>query len=537
MKSNTKLKRVRVRKSKPESAKVAELSNDYAISLKDKLSFDWFSKSDTDYIIHVGKTNSGKTYNSLKRLKEVGSGVYLAPLRLLAWEVYETLNSENHRCNLVTGEEQLTSENANITASTIEMMDYSKEHDVVIIDEAFMIGDKDRGKSWLKAILNTKAKEIHIITNEEALELISTVLELTDRKFEVKKYERLQNFKFAEQAFQFSKSMPKRGVFVTFSRINVLLNKIKLQNLGHNVSILYGNLPPEVKKQQISEFIEGKSDFIVTTDVIGMGLNIPCDYLVFLETEKYDGVMNRNLNPVEIKQIAGRAGRYGMSSEDSFVSAMTKGQLNYIKSNYEVRSLISMANIGMDYDMFRSFPDETPIYLRLRYFKEMDFIPEKLKKIVQKEDISKYLEINSIVDKKELDLRTKWTFLTAPVKRNNLGYFQGCITKFIRDGIIHRPIVNFNTDDAKIIEDSISEMELYLNLTRTLPFKEEDKKYISDKKQVLIDKLTRTIMSKKLSSRKKCKLCPKMISITSYHNHCQECYENKVSYQYDNDYY
>jgi ATP-dependent RNA helicase SUPV3L1/SUV3 len=391
-----------------------EIKKEYSQTLKDKLNFDWFSKNDTKYFIHSGKTNSGKTYNSIKRLKEVGSGVYLAPLRLLAWEVYETLNADNYRCNLVTGEEQLTSDNAKITASTIEMMDYSKEHDVVIIDEAFMISDKDRGKSWLKAILNSKAKEIHIITNEEALGLISELLTLTNKNFEVKNYERLQNFKFADKEFSFSKKIPKRGVFVTFSRINVLLNKVKLQNLGFNVSILYGNLPPEVKKQQISDFIDGKTDFLVTTDVIGMGLNIPCDYLVFLETDKYDGTMNRSLNSIEVKQISGRTGRYGISSKDAFVSAITKGQLNYIKSSYEMKSIISSAYVGMDYDAFCLFPEETPIHLRVGYFKETDFIPEKLKKIIHKEDVSKYLEIHRTVDKKELSLREKWNFLTAP---------------------------------------------------------------------------------------------------------------------------
>lgn len=510
-----------------------EIKKEYSQTLKDKLNFDWFSKNNTKYFIHSGKTNSGKTYNSIKRLKEVGSGVYLAPLRLLAWEVYETLNSENYRCDLVTGEEQLTSDNAKITASTIEMMDYSKEHDVVIIDEAFMIGDKDRGKAWLKAILNSKAKEIHIITNEEALGLISELLTLTNRTFEVKNYERLQGFKFADTEFKLSKSIPKRGVFVTFSRINVLLNKVKLQNLGFNVSILYGNLPPEVKKQQISEFIEGKTDFLVTTDVIGMGLNVPCDYLVFLETDKYDGTMNRGLNSIEVKQIAGRTGRYGISSKDAFVSAMTKGQLNYVKSKYDTESKINSAYVGMDYETFCLFPEETSIYLRVRYFKETDFIPESLKKIIHKEDVSKYLEIHRTVEKTELSLKEKWTFLTAPVKKNNLGYFQGCVLKFIRDKFIHIPSVNFNTNDAMTIEDTISQMELYLNLTRSLPFKEEDKKYILDKKQVLINRLTEIIMSKKLSSKKKCKLCTKMISITSPYAYCNECYEEKVSYQYD----
>src|ERR1035438_6613144 len=116
----------------------------------------------------------------------------------------------------------------------------------------------------------------------------------------------LQKFKFSESHFSFSKNMQLKGVFITFSRIDVLINKMKIENLGFECSVLYGNLPPEVKKKQIEDFIEGRTSHLVATDVIGMGLNIPCDYLVFLEIEKYDGVQNRRLNPIEIRQIAGR---------------------------------------------------------------------------------------------------------------------------------------------------------------------------------------------------------------------------------------
>ena len=37
----------------------------------------------------VGPTNSGKTYQAMNELKKANTGVYLAPLRLLALENYE----------------------------------------------------------------------------------------------------------------------------------------------------------------------------------------------------------------------------------------------------------------------------------------------------------------------------------------------------------------------------------------------------------------------------------------------------------------
>jgi len=42
-------------------------------------------------IFHTGPTNSGKTYTAFQQLKKAGTGYYLAPLRLLALEGYETL--------------------------------------------------------------------------------------------------------------------------------------------------------------------------------------------------------------------------------------------------------------------------------------------------------------------------------------------------------------------------------------------------------------------------------------------------------------
>lgn len=52
-------------------------------------------------------------------------------------------------------------------------------------------------------------------------------------------------------------------------------------------------------------------DYVVSTDAIGMGLNLPIRRILFMDTEKFDGVERRALKPEEIQQIAGRAGRYG----------------------------------------------------------------------------------------------------------------------------------------------------------------------------------------------------------------------------------
>ena len=61
---------------------------------------EWFPearKIRRHIIMHVGPTNSGKTFRSLQKLKTADRGYYAGPLRLLAREVYEKFKHENER--------------------------------------------------------------------------------------------------------------------------------------------------------------------------------------------------------------------------------------------------------------------------------------------------------------------------------------------------------------------------------------------------------------------------------------------------------
>jgi ATP-dependent RNA helicase SUPV3L1/SUV3 len=52
---------------------------------------------------HMGPTNSGKTKEAISKLMSSPDGIYCAPLRLLAWEISETLANHGVPCNLLTG--------------------------------------------------------------------------------------------------------------------------------------------------------------------------------------------------------------------------------------------------------------------------------------------------------------------------------------------------------------------------------------------------------------------------------------------------
>lgn len=261
------------------------------------------------YVLHIGETNTGKTHHALERMKEAKSGLYLAPLRLLALEVYDKLNAEGTPCSLKTGEEEKVVPGANHTSCTVEMFHEKEAYDVVVIDEAQMITDKDRGFSWYKAITKANAFEVHIIGSKNSKPMLLQLLGESD--IEIHEYSRDTPLEVESKEFHI-KHIKKGDALICFSRRRVLETASRLQNDGHSASMIYGSMPPETRKKQIQQFIEGKTKVIVATDAIGMGLNLPIRRIVFLENEKFDGTRRRLLTSQEVKQIAGRAGRKGI---------------------------------------------------------------------------------------------------------------------------------------------------------------------------------------------------------------------------------
>jgi ATP-dependent RNA helicase SUPV3L1/SUV3 len=76
--------------------------------------------------------------------------------------------------------------------------------------------------------------------------------------------------------------------------------------------VLYGAMPLASRREEIDRFLSGGADVCVATDVLGHGVNLPCETLLFAETTKFDGEQRRDLLPWELAQIAGRAGRFGL---------------------------------------------------------------------------------------------------------------------------------------------------------------------------------------------------------------------------------
>lgn len=265
--------------------------------------------------LHVGPTNSGKTYHALKRLEAAERGIYLGPLRLLAHEVYTRLNAKGKPCALVTGEEQrLPDGDPKMWSCTVEMAPLQQPLDVAVIDEIQMINHKDRGWAWTSAFLGIQAREVHLCGEARSVPLIKELCALVGDEVVIHEYERLSPLEVDKSSMAGDLNKLEKGdCIVAFSVLGLHgLRREVESKTGKKCAIVYGSLPPETRAQQARLFNDPDNDydFLVASDAIGMGLNLSIKRVIFEAVMKNDGSRLVPLKISEVKQIGGRAGRY-----------------------------------------------------------------------------------------------------------------------------------------------------------------------------------------------------------------------------------
>ena len=257
-------------------------------------------------VAHLGPTNSGKTHAALEFLAESGRGVFAAPLRMLAQEAHRRLAAQlgAERVGLVTGEERVN-EDAPIVCCTAEMAPMRGE--VLVVDEVQWADDPERGAAWTRLLLAAEYRHILLLGAVEALPLVRNAFPDVDVRF----FERKAPLDWTG-AVAFG-SLKPGTVVVAFSRraVLALAGELARRHPGR-VSVLYGAMPLASRRVEIDRFLHGAADVCAATDVLGHGVNLPCETLLFAETTKFDGQERRELHPWEIAQIAGRAGRFGL---------------------------------------------------------------------------------------------------------------------------------------------------------------------------------------------------------------------------------
>jgi ATP-dependent RNA helicase SUPV3L1/SUV3 len=241
-------------------------------------SFEMARRLPRRFIALLGPTNSGKTHQAMETLIHAKSGVYLAPLRLLALENYERLaaarpHGEALKVSLVTGEERRIEEGATHVASTVEMLDTRTRVEVAVIDEIQMLADRDRGAAWTAAVCGAPATTVYLVGAPEARRAVEALAARLECPLEVHVLKRKGPLSMEAQAVGKVRRLRRGDAVIAFSRRDVLMWRDMITETGMSVATVYGNLSPEVRRAQAQRFREGEADIVVATDALAMGLN------------------------------------------------------------------------------------------------------------------------------------------------------------------------------------------------------------------------------------------------------------------------
>ncbi|WP_051656443.1 DEAD/DEAH box helicase [Butyrivibrio sp. AE3004] len=486
------------------------------------------------FIIHIGPTNSGKTYQAMEELKKADSGIYLAPLRLLAYEQYERMNREGVPCAMITGEERILMPGAFHQSSTIEMLDIREEWDMAVIDEAQMIADEQRGGSWTAAILGIRAKIIHVCASPDAEEALKKMVLSCGDTYEIMYHKRMTPLVMDKYAmdFRFPEDVRDGDALIVFTRRDVHSVAAELQDKGINCSVIYGALPYDVRHREAGKFASGETKVVVATDAIGMGMNLPIRRIVFLQTMKFDGKDDRRLNASEVKQIAGRAGRYGIY-DTGYVTSYFDYEMIEKLLNKKVRP-IDKAMISIPEEFLGKNGKVSTILEMWNEIPASDFY--------DKGDISEKIKIavalEQIADKREL-IRQFIRIPTNPDSRETFGVYldfysvlaEGRVPDLKRtmDDYRAENVDEDEKDALQMLEISSAVYDFLYAFTRFFG-KEDDLSGILEEKRRISEKMFK-ILDKQNLSMKTCIYCGKKLKWSFRFNMCQECYRKRHRYK------
>lgn len=241
-------------------------------------SFEVARRLPRKFIAVLGPTNSGKTHKAMEALIHAKSGVYLAPLRLLALENYERMQAarphgKELKVSLITGEERRIEEGATHVASTVEMLDSRTRVEVAVIDEIQMLADRDRGAAWTAAVCGAPATTVYLVGAPEARKAIEALADRLECPLEIHLLKRKAPLTMEDQSVRKLRNFRRGDAVIAFSRRDVLMWRDMIAETGMSVSTVYGNLSPEVRRAQAQRFRDGEADVVVATDALAMGLN------------------------------------------------------------------------------------------------------------------------------------------------------------------------------------------------------------------------------------------------------------------------
>ncbi|MDA0961838.1 MAG: helicase-related protein, partial [Proteobacteria bacterium] len=257
----------------------------------------------------LGPTNTGKTHYAIERMLAHRTGVIGLPLRLLAREVYDKIVRLRGPSvvALVTGEERIVPPRTQYWVCTVEAMPEGMGCDFLAIDEIQLCADPERGHVFTDRLLRARGLHETLFLGSDTMRGPISAL--------VPQAQFMRRDRMSQLVYSGAKKvsrMPPRSAIVGFSVDNVYAIAELIRRQKGGAAVVMGALSPRTRNAQVALYQNGEVDYLVATDAIGMGLNLDIDHVAFSSLTKFDGRRMRPLQPNELAQIAGRAGR-GMS--------------------------------------------------------------------------------------------------------------------------------------------------------------------------------------------------------------------------------
>lgn len=470
------------------------------------------------FIIHVGGTNTGKTYQSLNRLAQAKSGVYLAPLRLLALEVQESMLSRGVNCSMLTGEEEDIRPGATHIASTVEKLDPHRHYEVAVVDECQMIADSSRGFAWTRAILGCCAGEIHLCTAPEGVDILTRLIESCGESYEVISHKRMAELTLVNKPITLADAQ-EGDAFIAFSKRRVLQFAEQLRQMGVETSIIYGALPYATRKMQMERFLRGESKVLVATDAIGMGLNLPIRRIIFTRDRKYDGQHNRSLYPAEIRQIGGRAGRFGVYDE-GFVTALMDSDVLW-NGFYAPTEPIQKAMLGFSDLVLRVDHDLLEVLQVWNSIRAIE--PYQKMPIDRYIFILKTLEENALMLSKEESLRAA----TIPFDERDeelMDYFLLYCEQYLLKKTIYMPHHTKPSLDGLELYSQL--LDLYYSFCRAFNQPVDLERLHTEKENTALQ-INELLLRELTQKGHSCKICHAPMPMDSHYRICYKCMMKK----------
>lgn len=302
----------------------------------------------------LGPTNTRKTHFAIERMLSHRTGVIGLPLRLLAREVYDRIVAKRGPSvvALITGEERIVPERTQYWVCTVEAMPVGLGADFVAVDEIQLCADPDRGHVFTDRLLKSRGLNETMFLGASTMRNAIAAL-VPEVQFQTSE-------RFSDLTYVGAKKisrMPSRSAIVGFSVDNVYSIAEVIRRLKGGAAVVMGALSPRTRNAQVEMYQNGDVDYLVATDAIGMGLNLDIHHVAFSGTAKFDGRRMRPLQPNELAQIAGRAGRhtqdgtFGVTGEarplhDDLAAAIVENRFAPVKKLHWRNSRLNFTSLG-----------------------------------------------------------------------------------------------------------------------------------------------------------------------------------------------